>query len=616
MSKVAIGQKKGRSWSLTSSDISSSSTSPTPTVTTHTSTLILTPAPTPPDSIISDPFAALTPLCTTSSPPTTPIASVSKLDGGATSPKSPSSPKSPRSPQSPHSTFGRLYSFKRKMARPIQRSNSQSNSSSFRGHHYTISAGNSGLGQGATVVRTPMDATAHMQHAHAHTVGSVGRQKCVRYPSRQSSLRSVSSSPMSPEASRRRPSVGSATPTQPLPRAPCIEPALEGPAVEEERVEVQLLRSPKAQPRRLYQGDGWPPYASSSISTSPRQQSIQYPQHPYESLVAFQQSQQLPPRGSSQQHFAQLPQENYIAMSPPLGGQGYVPSAGAGLSRALSTQSSSGPQTPRTPESEHDGPEPSDKLDGSNALDIDISYHRHRLTSGTGRSSLTITAENAAAPASGLSSSLGSHHSSSFGSSHSTQPLQIRSTSLRPHRSHTSLKPSPSPRLAHAHSPSAASFTSIDEDVSPRIPRPMPRRRPSQTAKADGPFCPVVVGHSIRPSMETCTLVTLRFAFSLDTDPNTHTVTLTLDTLRPAGGKLVQFVEDALRPYSASVSSVSFIGSSERESMTSVYSNLADEGACDIGPDMTDGSSAESTAEEAEADEEEFVDEPSYGIYQ
>lgn len=587
MSKSSIGKKKGRSWSLSQAS-SSSSISISPTTTTHTSTLLLTPTASPayPD-YLSDPFAAaVSPVCP---PPSSiapytsvvPVAPVSATDD------TPSSSNSP--PHSPNSTFSRLSSFKRRMARPIQRSYSQSHAH-----------GNYGLGQGATVVRTPMDATAHMQHAsisHAPAVG--GRQKCAQYPSRQSSLRSANGSPMN----ARRPSMTSTAPQ----RQPHAEPSLEGPAFEEEKVEIQLLRSPKQQPRKPYQPSQSVDWSHSS--SHPQHQSLQFSNNQPQSQAhqSYQQYHQPPSRQSSAQALAQKyahAQKPSVAVSP---APGHVSPQAHGvssvsLSRSPSSQSSAGPQTPSTPRTPEHVPERPERPERDDGLDIDIAYHRHRLTSGTGRSSLTITAENAAPPsASGLSSSLGSstlgsHHSASFGSrsTHSTQPLQV---TLRPHRSHASLAPSPSPRLAHVPSPSVASFTSIDEDVSPRVPAPMPRRRPSQTSKADGPFSPIVVGHQIRPSTESSTLVTLRFAFSLDTDPNTHTVTLTLDTLRPAGGRLVQFVEDALRPYSAS--SASLIGSGE--SVNSVYSTTAYEGNPEHGPDMTDGSSAES-AEDGDSD--------------
>ncbi|EKD03119.1 hypothetical protein A1Q2_02568 [Trichosporon asahii var. asahii CBS 8904] len=614
MSKSSIGKKKGRSWSLSSSTASSISISPT--TTTHTSTLLLTPITSPDHSfdLISDPFAAVSPsVCPPStglSPiaPVVPVAPVSATDDTT----------SPSPPHSPNSTFGRLSSFKRRMARPMQRSYSQSHAH-----------GNYGLGAGATVVRTPLDATAHMQHASISHAPSVvaGRQKCSQYPSRQSSLRSANGSPIG----SRRPSVTSTT--APMQRPPRAEPSLEGPAlaVEEEKVEIQFMRSPKSQPRKPYQPSQSVDWSSQSHSHSQPHQSLQFPNGQHQS---YQQYHQPPSRQSSQQALAQKfhqPKPS-VAVSPaPV--SGHVPQThqahGAqavqvSLSRSPSSQSSAlsstghgstassaGPQTPDTPRT----PEPED------TLDIDIAYHRHRLTSGTGRSSLTITAENAQSSISGHggpglstslgSSTLGSHHNSSFGSrSQTTQPTQpLQVGSLRTHRSHASLAPAPSPRLAHVPSPSVASFTSIDEDVSPRVPGPMPRRRPSQTSKPDGPFTPIVVGHQIRPSTETSTLVTLRFAFSLDTDPNTHTVTLTLDTLRPAGGRLVQFVEDALRPYSAS--SASLIGSGE--SVNSVYSTGAYEGGGEGGPDMTDGSSAES-AEDGDSDFE-YDPNPSYRFF-
>lgn len=517
------------------------------------------------------------------------------------------------------------------MARPIQRSYSQSHAHG----PYNISSSNHGLGQGATVVRTPMDATAHMQHAsisYTSSSATQSRQKCAQYPHRQSSLRSANGSPMN-GASARRPSVGSAAPTQSIPRAPRIEPSLEGPAFEEEKVEIQFMRSPKSQPRKPYQPNqsvDWSHHAPSTTSSRDQHQTHQSLQFP--NNQTFQQYHQPPSRQSSQQALAQKfhQQKPSVSVSPApahvsvsaVGAGSY----GAGLVRSLSSQSaqsgqsgsasghsSASPQTPLTPRTPPTPrtPEPERPDRSDDGLDIDIAYHRHRLTSGTGRSSMTITAENAP---SGLSTSLGSHHSSSFSSSHghfSTQPLQVHPTSLRTHRSHTSLAPTPSPRLAHAPSPSVASFAStIDEEVSPRLPGPMPRRRPSQTSKPDGPFSPIVVGHQIRPSTESSTLVTLRFAFSLDTDPNTHTVTLTLDTLRPAGGRLLQFVEDALRPYS--VSSASLLGSGE--SVNSVYSNAAYEGNGEHGPDMTDGSSAES-AEDADSDFE-YDPNPSYRFFQ
>lgn len=636
MSKGSVGKKKGRSWSLTSSTASSFSPSPTPTptVTTQASTLILTPTPSPDVCHLSDPdpFAAVSPA--SRSPVCTPaILSASVAPVPATDPP-------PPSPPSPSSTFGRLSSFKRRMARPIQRSYSQSHA-----HSYA----NPGLGQGATVVRTPLDATAHMQHASISHVpagaAGAGRQKCAQYPSRQSSLRSAAGSP----GAGRRPSLSSMATAPAAPRR--VEAPLEGPAFEEERVEIQLLRSPKSTPRRPYQPGqsvDWSSHAPSHQS----HQSLQFPQDRGYQHQQYQQYHQ-PARQSSQQALAQkyaghgpkpsvsVSQAPAVALAGHVGhvgsasAVGPAPAHGASLSRSPSSQSSAGPQTPvtprtpRTPEPEphspHSPPErperPREREDG---LDIDIAYHRHRLTSGTGRSSLTITAENAAPPglgagfgagsgsglSSSLGSSLGSHHSASFGA-RPTAPLNVP-RSLRTHRSHASLAPSPSPslRLAHAPSPSVASFTSIDEDVSPRVPGPMPRRRPSQTGKsADAPFAPVVVGHQMRPSTESSTLVTLRFAFSLDADPNTHTVTLTLDTLRPAGGRLVQFVEDALRPYSAASS----VLTGSADSVNSVYSTAAYEGAPDW-PDMTDGESAES-AEDAESDFE-YDPNPSYRFFQ
>lgn len=87
------------------------------------------------------------------------------------------------------------------------------------------------------------------------------------------------------------------------------------------------------------------------------------------------------------------------------------------------------------------------------------------------------------------------------------------------------------------------------------------------------PFAPVLISHTDRAAVgnSSLVLVTLRFAFSLEADPNTHEVTVTLDTLRPAGGRLVAFIEQELRP--ASIQSDGTLGME--------------------GLEMTDGSSAE-----------------------
>jgi hypothetical protein len=73
----------------------------------------------------------------------------------------------------------------------------------------------------------------------------------------------------------------------------------------------------------------------------------------------------------------------------------------------------------------------------------------------------------------------------------------------------------------------------------------------AQPAQTQTPFAPILLDQKTRavhgPSN---VLVNLRFAFSLDENPNTHEITVTLDTLRPAGGRLLAFIDHLLRPQS------------------------------------------------------------------
>ena len=105
-----------------------------------------------------------------------------------------------------------------------------------------------------------------------------------------------------------------------------------------------------------------------------------------------------------------------------------------------------------------------------------------------------------------------------------------------------------------------------------------------QETRHEAPFTPILISHTTRPATGAASivLVTLRFGFSLDAEPNTHSVTVTLDTLRPAGGRLVDFIDAAMRPESLAVSRVS------RESCGGVSI-----GCTEGGLEMTDGSSAE-----------------------
>jgi hypothetical protein len=89
-------------------------------------------------------------------------------------------------------------------------------------------------------------------------------------------------------------------------------------------------------------------------------------------------------------------------------------------------------------------------------------------------------------------------------------------------------------------------------------------------------------------------LVTLRFGFSLDAEPNTHAVTVTLDTLRPAGGRLLEFLDKVLHPTPpAPTPPVPQSGRDSGIGQSGTGTPLTTESSPEPSLEMTDGSSAE-----------------------
>ncbi|GMK55872.1 hypothetical protein CspeluHIS016_0209280 [Cutaneotrichosporon spelunceum] len=138
------------------------------------------------------------------------------------------------------------------------------------------------------------------------------------------------------------------------------------------------------------------------------------------------------------------------------------------------------------------------------------------------------------------------------------------------------------------HRPSNASEDTLTtprvRTISPLSPAPAP---PS----AESPP-PLLVSHAVRQTNEagSAILVTLRFGFSLDAEPNTHSVTVTLDTLRPAGGRLVEFLDKVLHPTPVSSQQAQH-GSCIGRSGTGTP--LVSDSSPEPSLEMTDGSSAE-----------------------
>lgn len=152
----------------------------------------------------------------------------------------------------------------------------------------------------------------------------------------------------------------------------------------------------------------------------------------------------------------------------------------------------------------------------------------------------------------------------------------------------STLQRSPPPRACPASPSSGASSASISlvslaEAFTASPIHKGHRTRPSNASHdtltplpslvPTNPTPPILISRNTRPSPDSgsAVLVTLRFGFSLDAEPNTHSVTVTMDTLKPAGGRIVNFLEQSLRTSTRSITPIT-PGSAET---------------------MTDGSSAE-----------------------
>ncbi|WOO84890.1 uncharacterized protein LOC62_06G008401 [Vanrija pseudolonga] len=108
----------------------------------------------------------------------------------------------------------------------------------------------------------------------------------------------------------------------------------------------------------------------------------------------------------------------------------------------------------------------------------------------------------------------------------------------------------------------------------PRLTQPSPTFNAAPLAPPA--FNALLLAHTSRPNTnaDSTVLVTLKFSYSLNPEPVTQAVTVTFETLKPAGGLLIRFLENAIRPNS--------VGS------------LAGSGGSGSGVlDMTDGSSAD-----------------------
>ncbi|KLT46436.1 hypothetical protein CC85DRAFT_289743 [Cutaneotrichosporon oleaginosum] len=138
------------------------------------------------------------------------------------------------------------------------------------------------------------------------------------------------------------------------------------------------------------------------------------------------------------------------------------------------------------------------------------------------------------------------------------------------------------------------SNASEDTLTTPRARTTTPPSTPPVTPPCESPP-PVLVSHSVRQASEagSVVLVTLRFGFSLDAEPNTHAVTVTLDTLRPAGGRLVEFLDKVLHPTSTPPLSVPQSGRDSGIDASRIGTPLSNGSSHELSLEMTDGSSAE-----------------------
>ncbi|BEI92673.1 uncharacterized protein CcaverHIS019_0503010 [Cutaneotrichosporon cavernicola] len=143
----------------------------------------------------------------------------------------------------------------------------------------------------------------------------------------------------------------------------------------------------------------------------------------------------------------------------------------------------------------------------------------------------------------------------------------------------------------HHHRPSNASEDTLTTPRARTITPPSPGL---MTPPAESPP-PILVSHSVRQTNEagSVVLVTLRFGFSLDAEPNTHSVTITLDTLRPAGGRLLEFLDKVLHPTPSQSPPVHLISRDSGIGESGTGTPLVTDSSPEPSLEMTDGSSAE-----------------------
>lgn len=444
-----------------------------------------------------------------------------------------------------------------KTARPMVRSYSTGHAHSSSMSSYSMTQAAPGtLGQGATVVRTPQDATLTSM-AQPDSILPGGPQP----PHRQSSLRAPG---------QRRPSA---------PPAPSH----------------YHMQSLSGAPQHSGSAPRYSP-ASAPLST-PMESTLE---SSLDSLELLDNSR--PPST------CQLGRQRSLANKPSyssLASQGSV-----GRSRAGSITASVSPGVvtagvPRSPPRVSPIMQSSPVLQQAPVIDVDAAYFQRRMAARGSMSTLTpsshssmcgtVPSLHSSTPSMSSTASavimtplgpgpagLGSAPSSSSHGSEYYEPPQsgrnsghespppARTSPTLGGRSHA--RSSPGIRPKHLPSPSMSSLAAV------AAPAPAAPKR-------DAPFAPVLVAHTCRPATGplSSVLVTLRFGYSLDAEPNTHEVTVTYDTLRPAGGRLVAFLDSALRP-------------SSLDSTTS-STNTSGE-----GPEMTDGSSAEDSDFEFDAD--------------
>lgn len=155
------------------------------------------------------------------------------------------------------------------------------------------------------------------------------------------------------------------------------------------------------------------------------------------------------------------------------------------------------------------------------------------------------------------------------------------------------------PTHVHSTRPSNGSEDTLTPRVRPVMPHPpTPPQSAPRISVVDTTPPPILISHNVRTTTEptSVVLVTLRFGFSLDAEPNTHSVTVTLDTLRPAGGRLIEFIDKVLHPPSPATSPSpthsagrdSGIGTSGAGTPLTTESSMPEPSL-----EMTDGSSAE-----------------------